>query len=191
MKIADYIVAARSMALYPTEARFTYPALGLCDEIGESLDKIFPENIKTPVTPSEVAKELGDVLWYIVNTALDLNVSIPSVIHLVTGGIEADTFGDAAFRRVVRHDKRSPYLKLTIYAAKVAGIAKKSIRDTEGQIHPARRVILADCLREVLVALFEVCERHGISPDAVAKINIEKLTSRKDRGKLKGEGDNR
>lgn len=196
MNIHAYEKAARATALYGVTnpgARFIYPALGLAGEIGESLDKIFasPVEASPAVMTEDVVKELGDVLWYVVNTGLDANISLGDLVDLVTGGIRADTFEEVAFGRLRHADKRSPYLRLTIHAGQIAEIAKKAIRDSGGFVPSEKRLKIAVALSEIFVAWLEVCERNGVSPNHVAVENRIKLESRALRGKLKGDGDNR
>ena len=99
----DYQKKAVSFAIYPATHKVLYPALGLCGETGEVAEKVKKQVRDGVFNRHEVAKELGDVLWYLANLANDI----------------------------------------------------------------------------------------GYNLDEVADINIEKLTSRKDRDKIKGSGDNR
>lgn len=81
MKLSDYQQAAIDTAIYPANARIVYPALGLVGEAGEVAEKVkkvirddngsFSEEKKI-----EIAKELGDVLWYIANLAADIDMSM-------------------------------------------------------------------------------------------------------------------
>jgi NTP pyrophosphatase (non-canonical NTP hydrolase) len=99
----EYQRKAVSFAIYPATHKVLYPALGLCGETGEVAEKVKKQVRDGVFNRHEVAKELGDVLWYLANLANDI----------------------------------------------------------------------------------------GYNLDEVADINIEKLTSRKDRDKIKGSGDNR
>jgi NTP pyrophosphatase (non-canonical NTP hydrolase) len=99
----EYQRKAVSFAIYPATHKVLYPALGLCGETGEVAEKVKKQVRDGVFNRHEVAKELGDVLWYLANLSNDI----------------------------------------------------------------------------------------GYNLDEVADINIEKLTSRKDRDKIKGSGDNR
>ena len=99
----DYQKKAVSFAIYPATHKVLYPTLGLCGETGEVAEKVKKQVRDGVFNRHEVAKELGDVLWYLANLSNDI----------------------------------------------------------------------------------------GYNLDEVADINIEKLTSRKDRDKIKGSGDNR
>ena len=86
MNLNDYQEQANDMAIYPTEARLTYPALGLTGEAGEVADKVkklIRDN--RPLTSTErveIAKEVGDVLWYIAALARDLGVDMETIARL-------------------------------------------------------------------------------------------------------------
>ena len=59
-------------------AKITYPALGLAGEAGEVADKvkkIFRDNQDDARFKGEIAKEIGDVLWYCAALADDLGFS--------------------------------------------------------------------------------------------------------------------
>jgi NTP pyrophosphatase (non-canonical NTP hydrolase) len=99
----DYQKKAVSFAIYPATHKVLYPTLGLCGETGEVAEKVKKQVRDGVFNRHEVAKELGDVLWYLANLSNDI----------------------------------------------------------------------------------------GYNLDEIADINIEKLTSRKDRDKIKGSGDNR
>lgn len=83
MHINDYQDQAVDTAIYPISARLTYPALGLTGEAGEVADKV-KKIIRdgTELTPElrlEIAKEVGDVLWYIAAISRDLGYDMQSI----------------------------------------------------------------------------------------------------------------
>ena len=84
-----------------------------------------------------------------------------------------------------------PTLGLTNEAGEVAGKIKKIFRDKDGVISAADREALKGELGDVLWYLAQVCTELEISLDEVAEYNIEKLTSRLERGRIGGDGDNR
>jgi len=193
VKITHYAVVARGTAIYPEATRFFYPALGLCGEAGEVCDRMIPQSgrkIAIPLLP--IIKELGDVLWYITNTAMDLGFTLQDIAEGVTGGLRCDTFEDMAFQRLKRRDRRSPFLKFTVYSGQVAEVAKKGLRDGYGtELPAAKRVAVHSALVELLAAMCEFCDKYGVSMDEVAYENNKKLTDRKKRDKLQGDGDDR
>jgi len=75
----------------------------------------------------------------------------------------------------------------------VIGKIKKWLRgdDGEGPISEDRKLALKDELGDVLWYLAILAKDLDLNLDDVAKDNIEKLKSRKERGVLKGDGDRR
>ena len=90
----EYQKVARSSAIYPMNMPVIYPALGLAGETGEVLDKIkkiyrdnnmeFDKEHRTAI-----AKELGDVLWYLTNLAEDLGFNLSDVAQMNADKIES------------------------------------------------------------------------------------------------------
>lgn len=85
MLFSTYQKQSKETAIYPKIGHSViYPALGLGDEAGEVLGKIkkifrdkngeFEEN-----DLQEIAKELGDVLWYIAQIATELDIDLDQV----------------------------------------------------------------------------------------------------------------
>jgi len=68
---------------------------------------------------------------------------------------------------------------------------KKVIRDKGGKIDPETRNEISKELGDILWYLAQMATELHLSFDKVAEQNIEKLQSRKARGKLRGDGDNR
>lgn len=85
MNFNEYQIEARKTAVYPNIGNnFIYPCLGLCGESGEVADKIKKvirdENgIITEEKRMELVKEMGDVLWYLANLSMELDVELEFV----------------------------------------------------------------------------------------------------------------
>lgn len=77
-------------------------------------------------------------------------------------------------------------LGLTSEAGEVAGKVKKYIRD--GSIDNS--AVIAE-ISDVFWYLSELCNFYNISIEEVLQKNMDKLSSRKERGVLGGSGDNR
>ncbi|GER79778.1 MAG: hypothetical protein JETCAE02_23430 [Anaerolineaceae bacterium] len=84
-----------------------------------------------------------------------------------------------------------PTLGLVNEAGEVAGKIKKVFRDKNGEIGAEARAALTSELGDVLWYLAQVCTELDISLDDVAESNLAKLLDRQQRGKIKGDGDNR
>ena len=84
-----------------------------------------------------------------------------------------------------------PTLGLVEEAGEVAEKIKKIIRDNNGIVSKKKKAEIAKELGDVLWYLSQLASEAGFGLDEVAKLNIEKLKSRAERGKLEGSGDNR
>lgn len=84
-----------------------------------------------------------------------------------------------------------PTIGLAGESGEVSEKIKKIIRDHEGKIDDKARKEIEKELGDVLWYVSQIASELGLSLDDVAGKNIEKLSSRLDRGVLKGSGDNR
>ncbi len=85
--VNSYQQEAIKTAIYPKDMAIIYPLIGLSGEVGEVAEKIkkvirdknsdFDFNDRT-----EIAKELGDVMWYIANLANDLGYNLEEILYL-------------------------------------------------------------------------------------------------------------
>lgn len=82
-------------------------------------------------------------------------------------------------------------LGLTSEAGELAGKVKKIFRDQQGEVTPNIKDAIAAEIGDVLWYVAQISTDFDLSLDDVAKKNIEKLTSRLERGVLRGSGDNR
>ena len=87
LSLNEYQNEAMRTAIYPRFRDGTiplYPVLGLTGEAGEVAEKVKKilrdkNGFATEEDKQEIAKELGDVLWYIANLAKDLNYSLEDI----------------------------------------------------------------------------------------------------------------
>lgn len=85
MTFDEYQRIARTTAQYPNVGNnFLYPTLGLCGESGEVAEKIKKvvrddAGIVSEERKQEIARELGDVLWYVSQIAAELGFSLDAV----------------------------------------------------------------------------------------------------------------
>jgi NTP pyrophosphatase (non-canonical NTP hydrolase) len=84
MTLNEYQGAAMQTAVYPQEDKIVYPALGMNGEAGEVADKV-KKVLRdggrefTDEKRMEIAKEVGDVLWYCATMAADLGYSLEEI----------------------------------------------------------------------------------------------------------------
>jgi NTP pyrophosphatase (non-canonical NTP hydrolase) len=84
MELSEYQQLSRRTAEYPREAWLAYPALGLAGEAGE-----VAEHAKKAIRDeagavsderrAAMAKELGDVLWYVAQLASELGLDLDQI----------------------------------------------------------------------------------------------------------------
>ena len=92
---------------------------------------------------------------------------------------------------IIGHRVIYPTLGLVNEAGEVAGKIKKVFRDKEGQISEESREALKAELGDVLWYIAQVATELDLSLDEIAEANIAKLMDRLERGKIRGDGDNR
>ena len=84
LQFSDYCKAAASTDLYPNECKPWVYALGLTGEAGELADKIKKVyrdkcGVFKQEERNEIAKELGDVLWYLTRLGATLGFSLEQI----------------------------------------------------------------------------------------------------------------
>ncbi len=84
-----------------------------------------------------------------------------------------------------------PTLGLCGEAGEVSEKIKKVVRDRQGVIDDQVRAEISKELGDVLWYVSQLATELGLSLDAIAEDNLEKLASRKNRNMLQGSGDNR
>ena len=87
MDLSEYQRASRRTAEYPRAAWLSYPALGLAGEAGEVAEhaKKAIRDDGAQVTEERreaLAKELGDVLWYVAQLASELGLDLDEVAQM-------------------------------------------------------------------------------------------------------------
>ena len=87
MTINEYQEKALETAIYPKEYKVVYPALGMAGEAGEVADKvkkvIRDNNGEISKEKAlEIAKEIGDVLWYCATLANDLGFDLNTIAQM-------------------------------------------------------------------------------------------------------------
>lgn len=91
----------------------------------------------------------------------------------------------------IGHGVVYPALGLAGEAGEVANKIKKIFRDDNGVITAEKREQLQKELGDVLWYLSQVASELELDLDEIAAGNLQQLASRKQRGTLKGDGDNR
>ena len=89
------------------------------------------------------------------------------------------------------HNFIYPTLGLAGESGEVAEKVKKALRDNQGVIDEKRREDIKNELGDVLWYLTQIATELNLSLEEIARSNLQKLSSRQERGKLHGQGDNR
>ena len=87
MELKEYQEKAIATAIYGAGAKIIYPALKLNGEAGEVAEKVGKvlrdnEGVFTDEIKLEIAKEIGDVLWYCAALAKDLGFDLNTIAEM-------------------------------------------------------------------------------------------------------------
>ena len=87
MELNEYQNKALKTAVYPESMKINYPTLGLCGESGEVADKVKKvyrdgHGIFSPEKTAEIAKEIGDVLWYVAVLSHDIGYELSDIAQM-------------------------------------------------------------------------------------------------------------
>lgn len=159
--LAEYQARAVATAIYPREHAIAYPALGLIGELSEFQLAYIAAE---PDYTEDLVKEAGDVCWYCANLCNDLGVELQSL----------------SFRR-------GADLPSFMFVGQFCEQVKKYIRDGNKN----KQEYILDFVEHVMSALASRLSEFCISLNTALTTNLEKLESRKERGTLQGDGDNR
>ncbi len=200
MDFDEYQRMALTTAIYPDRgSNIAYPALGLAGESGEICEKI-GRGPKTDEERDALARELGDILWYVAVGADELGVKL-SQIAWGSGSrwrnLSIDAFQTLTRQTIpddedgIRRGLASVALDLAGASGNVCDRVKKMFRDDGGTLTDARRMAIVAGLSQMLQHVSLMATELGGSLEQTAEMNVEKLASRKRRGTIMGDGDNR
>jgi NTP pyrophosphatase (non-canonical NTP hydrolase) len=85
MRLSEYQALSRATAVYPDAGdNLLYPTLGLCGEAGEVAEKVKKMirddgGVLSGERRAALAKELGDVLWYVAQLATEAGLDLGEV----------------------------------------------------------------------------------------------------------------
>lgn len=177
----DYQRFTKTTAVYPDKHTKVYLTLGMCDEAGELLEKVAWVGPKFSArSKAEVLAEAGDVLWYIARFTDEQGICLGHLYDTRTYDGPATLEGAA--------------MVVSIELARIAGRVKKELRDgdnwTDEQRSKAELTIML-ALRNTMGALDAMVRGLTETLADVAAANQAKLSDRRDRGVIKGDGDHR
>jgi len=162
LTLNEYQAGAAATAVYPDEARYVYPLLGLCGEAGEVAEKVVKG-----LFPAGPPKGWDDG-----------SCVIRDVCRAVEEFVKAAARCEQ-LKKVVR-DKQGtlPAGVLADFDARTAGFAGDPVEVKKE-------------LSDVAWYLADLSRRFGFALSDVAATNLSKLKARQEQGVLGGSGDNR
>jgi hypothetical protein len=180
-RVKDLAEVFASTAVYPEEMAFTYLQAGLLSELGEALNvakKVLRGDASLKEYLPRIIDEYGDVIWYAVSLCSWANV-IDDSTTLYDCEREADAY--AGFLSTGEGQIDDQFF--------VDGMVEMS-KDLISTAEEANGASTLRVLAEIGVHLSHYYGRDvGLS--IVSRKVAEKLAARKERGVLKGDGDNR
>lgn len=187
--LSDYQKRTGETAVYPKGKEVEYLALGLVNEIGEALEKIHAighiREVGDEDKRAAVVSEVGDCFWYLSQLFNFFGFSLSEAKNYFD-----DVFPDFANKKILSSLHADMELSYSfIPAAAFQGLIKKYIRDNK--TFEELKESSEDRLSAIAIKLFIVCCYIGATPYEVCYANYKKLQDRKDRGVIKGSGDNR
>jgi len=175
LSFEEYSQQTHRTAAYPENQAELYLALGIADEAGELKEAISVTGID-PDRRDKVTAEMGDVYWYVSELSRQLDVGVCA---------NASYSSSMKFEQGVKRVDTA--LK---YACRIAGQAKKALRDDGGEFTRDRKEKVKGHLEGVKSALQDAAHHLGLGGEEVVLTrNAEKLSIRKEEGLIRGEGE--
>lgn len=184
MNLNDYQARALNIAVFGSDIDWIYPFLKLCGEVSEVLEKIEEIYVsqggrRSEIDNLEIAKELGDCLWYVTYIGRKLGLSLEEISK------------SAERLNLVRNQLEISCLRLAISSGQMSETMGKVFRDKKGNPDAVDLQSLRGKSIEVFYWIQIISKDYGFTIADIARINIEKLEDRSRRNVLNGEGDNR
>lgn len=179
----QYAHFTATTAIYPTHVENEYLALGLCSEAGELLDLHATNTLRA----DNLFKETSDVQWYTARLCKAF-------------GFEFEEIAAPLAKIALTAPLPNLLPRLAAASGVIAGIVKKQLRDGDmwnGEQREEKRRQLRVALTEVVLCSVLIVNTASAlygqktAYADVLQLNMDKLNSRKERGTLRGDGDNR
>lgn len=173
-KLSDYQKLAITTAQYPKKYKIIYPTFELVDETIE---------FKNARGREAQLLELGDCYWPLANLVNELELDINEIYD-----DSIDILKDTVFT-----DINMAIDGMVEAAAKICGRVKKWLRDEDTKELPSddKMIEIEFQLTRFMTSVIYICGELQVPWQEVAQKNIDKLFSRKKRGKISGSGDHR
>lgn len=175
MDLREYQIKSRDTAVYPNVGdNFHYPLLGLINEFGEfcgKLKKVYrdKDGVFTDEDWEHLRLELSDVYWYLAQLATEWQIELHESFSVMIV-LDIDNVVFSAASNIGKIAMSRPAVMF------------------DGQFDPVSASYQLHSLAGNLKAIAFLL---GSSASDIMDMNIAKLQSRKERGVLKGSGDDR
>lgn len=165
MNLNEYQKRTKETAIYPEEKAIEYLAFGLNDEWVEAVEKV-----EEGADKEAILDELGDCWWYLARLSDELGMELSSLLGTLDAELDPDIGGI-----------------ITSCIGKMQGRVKKYIRGDYEVSELSGKVLE---YMEAIGSGFELM--LGDYPvEAILQRNHDKLMLRKEKGTIRGDGDNR
>lgn len=190
MNLSEYQKKARSTAIYVDIENISplYPVLGLigeCGEVSEKIKKLFRDdggNITTERSTA-VSKELGDCCWYLANICCDTGLEL-EIMYTMKKSSDVHILHDLELPRLVLYlNRQANFVAEILEQWHIANALRPSTS--------SKFIAFTQHLSRIMACIDEIARRFESTLEQVCTDNIDKLFSRKKRGTLHGDGDNR
>lgn len=194
--LSDFAEAAFVTAIYPNKGEdTTYPFLGLageCGEVCEKIKKLIRDDDSQLTTERKwaITKELGDVMWYLganLNThamPIDKSADLLAINAIAKDAYEG--LGEA-------FDLAREMARVALDMAGFAGDMRDSYNNPQmyAKGSTMQLEVMGVYFGKILAGVALLARMIGTDILSVCQHNLCKLYSRRDRGTLKGDGDDR
>ena len=168
MTLNEYQQKTHETAVYPQECAKEYLLLGLAGEVGEICNK-YKKTIRDnkPIDDDDMISELGDVMWYVSELCNLYKLNFDKIMERAT------------WRNLINVNLNITKLifNLVTYISKI--------------LNKDSKVVIKHTFEYFSVDILYIMKKFDIQLHEVLSKNIAKLQDRKNRGVIKGSGDNR
>lgn len=172
MQLSEYQQKTTQFVIYPKQYGLIYTVIGLADETSEFFEQYntnYQSNIDT------IRHELGDCLFYLANICTELDIQFSDF-----GKLEIPNVNYEAVNEQV------------ILSGKALGSVKKMMRDDDMKLTDKRKEDIIKLLEKYYKNTVVICKMYlDCSVEDVMKMNCDKLTSRRARNVISGDGSDR
>lgn len=176
----------------PNALKLEYLIAGLGGEAGEVEEAILDYEWSEDNDRSSINSECADMLWFLALIAHHFNWNFSDIV-LEDNHDTLDELDDLIEISLRVEGADSPTLEreLSMYTGKLQTLCAKAVRDDEGLFTEERLRKMKLALSNVVFSVGRLAKINGATLEELMVQNINKLTDRKARGVLGGDGNKR